>query len=283
VVVTSATLHNEDYIGGLGRDGQPIRGGKDIRVGDTVTIQRAGDVIPQIVDVDLAKRPAGSEPYRFPATCPACGSDAVREHEASGARDSVRRCTGGLICPAQAVERLRHFVSRNAFDIEGLGAKQVEAFFRDGLIRHPSDIFKLRPEMLSGREGYGPTSIANLIRAIEARREVGLDRFIYALGIRHAGEINARLLARHFGDFSGFAQLATKAAGGDEAAWIELTGVEGIGPVVGEAIVQFFRESTTVRRSSACLARSPRNRSKRWRAPRRWPARQSFSPAGWSE
>jgi DNA ligase (NAD+) len=140
------------------------------------------------------------------------------------------------------VERLRHFVSRNAFDIEGLGSKQVEAFFRDGLVRHPSDIFKLRPELLAGREGYGPTSIANLMRAVEARRAVGLDRFIYALGIRHVGEINARLLARHFGNFAAFAELATKAAVDDEEAWAELTGVEGIGPVVGEAIVQFFRE-----------------------------------------
>jgi DNA ligase (NAD+) len=238
VVVTSATLHNEDYIRGIGAGGQPIRDGKDIRVGDTVTVQRAGDVIPQIVDVNLAERPAGSKPYAFPTTCPECGSDAVREEG-----ESVRRCTGGLVCPAQAVERLRHFVSRNAFDIEGLGAKQVEAFYRDGLIRHPSDIFRLRPDMLAGREGYGPTSIANLMRAIEARRTIGLDRFIHALGIRHVGEINARLLARHFGSFQALQDLASRAGEGDQGAWAELTGIEGIGPVVGQAIVQFFHEA----------------------------------------
>jgi DNA ligase (NAD+) len=243
VVVANATLHNEDYIKGIGNDGRPIRDGKDIRIGDTVTVQRAGDVIPQIVDVNLSERPAGSQPYQFPIACPECGSDAVREHNPNtGREDSIRRCTGGLICPAQAVERLRHFVGRDTFDIEGLGAKQVEAFYRDGLIRHPSDIFRLRPEMLSGREGYGATSIGNLMRAIEERRQVDLNRFIHALGIRHVGETNAKLLARHFGSFEALRTIATAAANSDEGAWAELTGVEGIGPVVGEAIVQFFRE-----------------------------------------
>jgi DNA ligase (NAD+) len=238
VVVTSATLHNEDYIRGIGNDGQPIRDGKDIRVGDTVTVQRAGDVIPQIIDVNLAERPADSQPYEFPTACPECGSDAVREEG-----ESVRRCTGGLICPAQAVERLRHFVGRDTFDIEGLGARQVEAFYRDGLIRHPSDIFRLKSEMLSGREGYGVTSIGNLMRAIEQRREVELNRFIHALGIRHIGETNARLLARHFGSFETFRRVAETAADGDEQARAELTGIGGIGPIVAEAIVQFFAET----------------------------------------
>ncbi len=243
VVVKNASLHNEDYIAGIGNDGEPIRDGKDIRIGDTVIIQRAGDVIPQIVDVDLAKRPPGARRYKFPTKCPVCGSDAAREHGADGAVDSVRRCTGALICPAQAVERLRHFVGRDTFDIEGLGFKQVEAFYRDGLIRHPSDIFKLKPEMLESREGYKETSIANLMRAIEARREIDLNRFIHALGIRHVGETNARLLARHFGTFEALRETATRAAHGDEAAWAEINGIEGIGPVVGEAIVQFFREA----------------------------------------
>jgi DNA ligase (NAD+) len=238
VVVTSATLHNEDYIRGIGNDGQPIRDGKDIRVGDTVTVQRAGDVIPQIIDVNLAERPVDSQPYEFPTACPECGSDAVREEG-----ESVRRCTGGLICPAQAVERLRHFVGRDTFDIEGLGARQVEAFYRDGLIRHPSDIFRLKPEMLSGREGYGVTSIGNLMRAIEQRRKVELNRFIHALGIRHIGETNARLLARHFGSFETFRRVAETAADGDEQARAELTGIGGIGPIVAEAIVQFFAET----------------------------------------
>ncbi|MCG8442581.1 MAG: NAD-dependent DNA ligase LigA, partial [Caulobacterales bacterium] len=179
VVVQNASLHNEDYIKGIGNDGEPIREGRDIRVGDTVIVQRAGDVIPQIVDVDLAKRPKGARAYAFRKKCPECGSDAVREHNpATGREDSVRRCTGGLVCPAQAVERLRYFVGRDTLDIEGLGAKQVEAFYRDGLVRHPSDIFKLKPEMLEGREGYKETSIGNLMQAIEARREIDLNRFI---------------------------------------------------------------------------------------------------------
>jgi DNA ligase (NAD+) len=242
VVVKNASLHNEDYIRGIGNDGAPIRDGKDVRIGDTVVVQRAGDVIPQIVDVNLTERPAGAKPYVFPTICPVCGSDAVREGDAEGGMDSVRRCTGTLICPAQAVERLRHFVGRDTFDIEGLGFKQVEAFYRDGLIRHPSDIFRLKPEMLENREGYGPTSIGNLMRAIEARREIELNRFVNALGIRHIGETNARLLARHFGTFEALRKTATAAAKGDEEARAELTGIGGIGPIVGEAVVRFFAE-----------------------------------------
>jgi DNA ligase (NAD+) len=243
VVVQNASLHNEDYIKGIGNDGEPIREGKDIRIGDTVIVQRAGDVIPQIVDVIIEQRPKGAKPYRFPTKCPQCDSDAVREvNPKTGREDSVRRCTGALICPAQAVERLIHFVSRDTFDIDGLGAKQIEAFYHDGLIKHPSDIFKLAPEMLEGREGYKETSINNLMRAIEARREVELNRFIHALGIRHIGETNARLLARHFGDFDALRKGATAAAKGDEAALAEIDGIEGVGPVVAEAIVQFFHE-----------------------------------------
>jgi DNA ligase (NAD+) len=243
VVVQNASLHNEDYIRGIGSDGEPIRDGKDIRIGDTVVVQRAGDVIPQIVDVNVANRQKGAKPYDFPTTCPICGSDAVREHNpATGREDSVRRCTGTLICPAQAVERLRYFVGRDTFDIEGLGFKQVEAFYRDGLIKHPSDIFKLKAEMLEGREGYKETSIGNLMRAIEARREIDLNRFIHALGIRHIGETNARLLARHFGTFDALRKTATAAAHGEEGALAEIDDIEGIGPVVAEAIVQFFHE-----------------------------------------
>jgi DNA ligase (NAD+) len=242
VVVKNASLHNEDYIAGIGNDGAPIREGRDIRIGDTVIIQRAGDVIPQIVDVVLEKRPKGAKRYQFPTKCPVCGSDAVREGEADGAGDSVRRCTGGLICPAQAVERLRHFVGRDTFDIEGLGFKQIEAFYRDGLIKHPSDIFKLKPAMLEGREGYKETSIGNLIRAIDARREIDLNRFINALGIRRIGETNARVLARHFGSFDALRKTATAAARGDSEALAEIDGIQGIGPIVGEGIVQFFAE-----------------------------------------
>ncbi|SEQ39996.1 DNA ligase (NAD+) [Faunimonas pinastri] len=249
VVVSNATLHNEDYVRGIGNDGKPLRDGKDIRIGDTVIVQRAGDVIPQIVDVVLTKRPEDAEPFRFPHACPECGSDAVREHNPkSGREDSVRRCTGGLICPAQAMERIKHFVARDAFDIDGLGDKQVEAFYRDGLIAHPSDIFTLRQRderslrKLSAREGWGFTSAANLFAAIDERREIDLNRVIYALGIRHVGETNARLLARHYSDFPAFRETAVSAGEGNEAAWADLVAIEGIGPVVGEAIVQFFRE-----------------------------------------
>ena len=203
VVVSNATLHNEDYIQGRDSKGQPIREGRDIREGDWVQIYRAGDVIPKIKDVDLARRPGDSIPYAFPTTCPECGSPAVREEG-----DAVRRCSGGLICPAQAVEKLRHFVSRAAFDIEGLGAKQVEAFFVDETlpIRTPADIFTLAARdaaeplrKLKNRDGWGEKSVTNLFAAIEERRHIALNRLIFALGIRHVGEVAAQDLAKHYG------------------------------------------------------------------------------------
>jgi DNA ligase (NAD+) len=200
----------------------------------------------------LEKRPKNSRPYEFPTVCPACGSHAVREDG-----EAVRRCTGGLICPAQQVERLRHFVSRNAFDIEGFGEKQVQAFFADGLIREPADIFALARNadalaQLREREGYGETSVRNLVAAIEARRTIELNRLIYALGIRHVGEINARLFARHYGTIEALQDAAVAAeppkAGesgkkdkGNEA-WQELTAIEGVGAVVAAAVVEFFKE-----------------------------------------
>ncbi len=220
VVVANATLHNEDEIAR-----------KDIRIGDTVIVQRAGDVIPQVLGPILEKRPKGSKPYVFPDICPVCGSAALREiDEKTGIADVVRRCTGGLICAAQAVERLKHFASRNALDIEGLGDKQIEQFHQEGLIKTPADIFTLEArdkaslKKLKDREGYGETSTRNLFRAIEAAREPPLNRFIYALGIRHVGETNARRLARHFGSFAALragARLAAAAegsggAGGDQ-------------------------------------------------------------------
>ena len=203
VVVSNATLHNEDYIAGRAADGTPIRGGADIRVGDRVKLYRAGDVIPKVADVDLSARPEGAEPYAYPETCPECGSPAPREEG-----DAVRRCTGGLVCPAQAAEKLKHFVSRGAFDIEGLGEKQVEALFADGWIREPADIFTLRErhgEALREREGWGELSAANLLRAIEARRRIPMDRLIFGLGIRHVGEAGAKLLARHYGTWKALA------------------------------------------------------------------------------
>jgi DNA ligase (NAD+) len=244
VVVQNATLHNEDEIAR-----------KDVRVGDTVTIQRAGDVIPQVLGVVAERRPKGAKPYVFPTVCPACGSHAVREEG-----EAVRRCTGGLICPAQQVERLRHFVSRNAFDIEGLGEKQIQAFFEDKLISSPADIFALRQrdarasKKLVEREGYGETSVRNLFAAIEARRTVPLNRLIYALGIRHVGEANAKLLARHFGSIDALlAAMDEAAAGPDSEAFQDLTAVEGIGEVVAQAIVEFFKEPRNRKALAALL------------------------------
>ncbi len=249
VVVSNATLHNEDYIKGIGQDGLPIRDGKDLRVGDHVTIQRAGDVIPQIIDVDLSKRDPAAQPYEYPTLCPACGSHAVREiNPNTGKEDAVRRCTGGLICPAQAVERLKHFVSRNAFDIEGLGAKQVDAFYRDGLVMNAADIFTLQTrdagslKKLKDREGWGSQSADNLFTAIDARREIGLDRFIFGLGIRHVGETTARLLARTYGTFEDFETAVTAAGDPESDAWADLNAIDGIGATVARALVAFFDE-----------------------------------------
>jgi DNA ligase (NAD+) len=237
VVVANATLHNEDEIAR-----------KDIRIGDTVTVQRAGDVIPQVLGPILDKRPKDSKPYVFPRACPVCGSAAVREIDPkTGAADVVRRCTGGLVCTAQAVERLKHFVSRNAFDIEGLGDKQIEQFFRDGLIKTPADIFALKArdahslQKLKDREGFGETSVRNLFEAIEARRTLPLNRFIFALGIRHVGETNARRLARYFGSFEALRAAARVAFEGSEAR-AEINNIEGFGEVVAEAIADFFAE-----------------------------------------
>ncbi len=263
VVVTNATLHNEDYIKGIGSDGEPIRDGKDLRVGDTVTIQRAGDVIPQIVDVDLTRRPADAVPYAFPQVCPACGSHAVRDiNPKTGRPDAVRRCTGGLICPAQVVEKLKHFSSRNAFDIEGLGDKQIEAFHADGLIASPADIFTLRtrdaeaPEgsRIIDREGYGEVSVRNLFAAIDARRKIALHRFIFALGIRHIGETNARLLARNYGTYEAFEKAMVAAAGGDADALDELDSINGIGETVAQALVDFYGEAHNVEAVAALLS-----------------------------
>jgi len=233
VVVQNATLHNEDEIAR-----------KDVRVGDTVIIQRAGDVIPQVVGVVLEKRPKGAHPFKFPTVCPICGSHAVREEG-----EAVRRCTGGLICPAQQVERLRHFVSRNAFDIEGLGERQIQAFYESGLIKSPADIFTLRErdaraeKKLIEWEGYGETSVRNLFAAIDERRTIPLNRFIYALGIRHVGETNAKLIARHYGAIDAFiAGMEAAGEGPDSDAFVELTTIGGIGDVVAMAIVEFFKE-----------------------------------------
>jgi DNA ligase (NAD+) len=242
VVVSNATLHNEDEIAR-----------KDVRIGDTVIVRRAGDVIPQVVGVVKEKRPRGARPYKFPQVCPACGSLAVREsNEETGRVDVVRRCTGGLICPAQAKERLKHFVSRNAFDIEGLGEKQIELFYEEGRIMKPADIFTLagrdrrlpEDQRLTEKKGYGETSVRKLFAAIEARRKIGLDRFIYALGIRHIGETTARDLARALSTIEAFrtAGVAVAKGGKGSEAYQELDNIEGIGETVVDALAAFFAE-----------------------------------------
>jgi len=261
VVVSNATLHNEDYIKGIGGNGEKIRNGVDIRIGDTVVINRAGDVIPKVLDVVLEKRPADAKPYEFPTHCPACGSHAVREvNPRTGKEDAVRRCTGGLICPAQARERLKHFVSRNAFDIEGMGEQRIDEFYEEGLVQRPQDIFTLAErnarslKRLENREGWGETSVRNLFAAIEARRSIPLNRFVFALGIPHVGETSARLLARHFGSFEALREAARTAADPETDAHAELTAIGGIGPVVAEAIVEFFKEEHNEEMLDALLA-----------------------------
>jgi DNA ligase (NAD+) len=232
VLVGRATLHNEDEIGR-----------KDIRVGDTVVLQRAGDVIPQIVSVLLDRRPPDAKPYTFPDICPACGSRALRPPG-----EVVRRCTGGLICPAQRVERLIHFVSRPAFDIDGLGDKTIQEFYAEGWLHGPADLFKLpeREAEIAAREGWGKLSARNLSRAITARRTVPLERFIYALGIRRIGATNAKLLARHFGSFPNWRtqmQAATQ-LGSDER--MALGSISGIGPTIAEELTDFFGEARNI-------------------------------------
>ena len=274
VTVVNVTLHNEDYIAGKDSTGEPIREGKDIRIGDTVMIQRAGDVIPQIVDVVLDKRPDGAKPYEMPHECPVCGSPATREiNEKTGKEDSRRRCTGEMICPAQAVEGLRHFVSRGALDIEGLGAENIDTFFNAGLIKTAADIFTLkdrRPEVqkalaerreeqarareaASGKARKNVRSVEDrnyegldkLFAAIDARRGPELDRFIFALGIRHIGETTGAVLARTFGSMEKLEEAGKELAAAEDPMAV-FPSVDGIGSTVVEALVDFFRNERNV-------------------------------------
>ncbi len=239
VVVSNATLHNEDEIKR-----------KDVRIGDTVVVQRAGDVIPQVVRVVMEKRPKGAQPFIFPKTCPACGSHAVREvNPATGKEDVVLRCTGGLICPAQAIERLKHFVSRNALDIEGFGIKQVELFWEKDAVRGPVDVFHLAQRIrLAGHpplkewDGFGELSANNLFAAIDARRVIAFDRLLYGLGIRHVGRTTASLLARTYGSWKTFREAMAAVGEKESEAYNELVAIDGIGPVVAAAIAEFFAE-----------------------------------------
>jgi DNA ligase (NAD+) len=239
VVVSNATLHNADEIARLG-----------VMIGDVVTVQRAGDVIPQILGFDETRRPADARIFVFPHECPCELKTAViREQTASGALGAVQRCSGEFACPFQRVEHLKHFVSRRAFDIEGLGEKQIEEFFAEGLIREPAHIFLLESKdqaadkKLKDREGYGETSIRNLFAAINTRRNIGLDRMIFALGIRHVGETTARLLARHYASWFRFHEAALALAAKDADAVADLGTVDQIGDAVIEAIGDFFGEA----------------------------------------
>lgn len=238
--VTNVTLHNADYIAGRAANGEPIRGGKDLRIGDAVIVQRAGDVIPQIVDVLLEKRPKSARKYQFPETCPVCNSHVARELE-PGEEGVIARCTGGLNCPAQAVERLIHFVARRAMDIEGLGAKQIEEFYELGWVKEPADIFHLEDhaDELRVREGYGDKSVTNLLASVDARREPEFSRFLFALGIRDIGETTAGVVARRFESWGGFEEAmkaAVKARPGE--AYEALERVSGVGGGARAALLE---------------------------------------------
>jgi DNA ligase (NAD+) len=247
VIVQNVTLHNEDYIRGIGGDGEQLREGRDIRIGDTVVVQRAGDVIPQIVDV-VADKPRGKEKYHFPTRCPCpLKTIVVREETATGEEGARARCSGEFACPFQKIEHLKLFCSRRAFDIEGLGEKQLEFFFEKEWIKEPADIFTLadrnRKIKLEEEEGYGETSVRNLFEAIEQRREISLDRFIYALGIRHVGETTALALARGYGSWKAFHDAGLKVAKGDQEAIADMDALDQIGDTVIQAVSSYFGES----------------------------------------
>ena len=248
VVVSNATLHNEDYIAGLGSDGLPIRGGRDLRPGDRVQVYRAGDVIPKISDVDISKRKVGSTPYRFPSACPACGSEARRDKG-----DAARRCVGDFVCAAQRVEKLKHLVSRKAFNIEGLGGRRIEEFHEEGLVSDPADIFRLREKVgdgerrLADRHGWGERSATRLFDEIDASRVISLDRFIFGLGIRHVGEVVAERLAAYYGSWEAFERMLENAEDRAGDAWGELNAIEGIGATIADSLVSTVQDERTRR------------------------------------
>jgi DNA ligase (NAD+) len=248
VIVQNVSLHNEDYIKGIGGDGEQLREGRDIRIGDTVIVQRAGDVIPQVVDVVLDKRPKNAKPFQFPKKCPCpLHTDVVREETATGEEGARARCTGEFACPYQKIEHLKLFASRRAFDIDGLGEKQIEFFFENGWVKEPADIFTLEarnPKLkLEEIEGYGQTSVANLFEAIRRRRRITLERFIFALGMRHVGETTALALARGYGSWEAFHDACLKVAKGDGEAIAEMDALDQIGDTVIASIKAYFGES----------------------------------------
>jgi DNA ligase (NAD+) len=247
VIVQNVTLHNEDYIKGIGNKGEELREGRDIRIGDTVVIQRAGDVIPQVVDVVIDKRHQDAKEFRFPKKCPCpLHTDVVREEIATGEEGSRARCTGEFACPYQKIEHLKLFSSRRAFDIEGLGEKQIEFFYEQEWVREPADIFTLQKRnaklKLEAIEGYGETSVRNLFAAIEERRRISLERFIYALGMRHVGETTALALARGYGSWAAFHDACVRVYNGNEEAIEEMDALDQIGDTVIHSIAAYFRE-----------------------------------------
>ena len=241
VIVSNATLHNEDYIKGKDSKGNIIRDGNDIREGDWVYVYRAGDVIPKISDVDVSKRISTSKPYTFPSFCPECNSPSERIEG-----DSVARCIGGITCPAQAVQGLAHFVSRGAFDIDGLGNKQIEQFYQLGWVKEPADIFKLKLryengiKRLENRDGWGQKSANNLFNAIEAKRIIPLNKMLYALGIRHVGETSAMLLSKHYKSFDDLKKSMNGAKSLEGSSWSDLMSIDGVGEILAKAVVQIF-------------------------------------------
>jgi DNA ligase (NAD+) len=248
VIVQNVTLHNEDYIKGIGGDGEQLREGREIMIGDTVIVQRAGDVIPQVVDVVLDKRPDNARSFHFPKKCPCpLHTDVVREETAAGEEGARARCTGEFACPYQKIEHLKLFASRRAFDIDGLGEKQIEFFFEQGWVKEPADIFTLPTRnariKLEQFEGYGETSVRNLFAAIEGRRHIALERFIYALGMRQVGETTALALARGYGSWEAFHDACLKVAKGDEEAIAEMDALDQIGDTVIASIAAYFSES----------------------------------------
>ena len=248
VIVQNVTLHNEDFIRGIGGKGESLREGRDIRTGDTVIVQRAGDVIPQVVDVVLDKRPQGAKEYHFPRKCPCpLHTDVAREETAAGEEGARARCTGEFACPFQKIQHLMLFVSRRAFDIEGLGEKQIEFFYKKEWVREPADIFALQARnktiRLEDIDGYGETSVRNLFDAINERRIISLDRFIYALGIRHVGETTALALARGYGSWEAFHDACLKVAKGDEEVIADMDALDQIGDTVIQAVAAYFGES----------------------------------------
>ena len=248
VIVQNVTLHNEDYIRGVGNKGEELREGRDIRIGDTVVIQRAGDVIPQVVDVVIDKRPKSAKEFHFPKKCPCpLHTDVVREETAAGEEGSRARCTGEFACPFQKIEHLKLFVSRRAFDIDGLGEKQLQYFFDEEWVREPADIFTLPKRnnklKLEEIEGYGETSVRNLFASIESRKRIALERFIYALGMRHVGETTALALARGYGSWDAFHDACLKVAKGDEETIAEMDALDQIGDTVIASVGTYFGES----------------------------------------